>query len=254
MSWTHNFTPRLFNTFQVGLNRNATTGTPYFETLGTNVAGNLGIAGTWPDPSNYGPPSLSFANGLTGLTDGSPVAQRGANHVAAKLACSGGAANTTLRSAGSSDGWTRIISPIPAAAALSASPAPRLRSRSPTQWNRPLGVNGTGYSFADFLLGLPQTDSVTWGDTRYYRQLNYSAYVNDDYRFLSNLSLSLGVRYEYTSPTDEKYGQAGESGFRGRIHRHPRGGDGYYANHMHVPASWHPLHSAVCRGRFRMRW
>jgi trimeric autotransporter adhesin len=70
-----------------------------------------------------------------------------------------------------------------------------------------VGVNGTGNGFADFLLGLPFNASTTWGDTRYYRQLGYSAWANDDYRFLSNLSLSLGVRYEYTSPIDEKYGR-----------------------------------------------
>ena len=193
---------RVFNTFQVGLNRNANTGTPYFETLGQNIEGNLGIAGYWPDPTNYGPPSLSFGTALPGLSDGTPshsVVQTMSLQNA--LVVAEGQAQSSVRRAVWTR-WTRITSPIPAAAARSASPARRRSSTSTALANR-----GTGNGFADFLLGLPQTDSVTWGDTRYYRQLNYSSWVNDDYRFLSNLSLSLGVRYEYTSPTDEKYGR-----------------------------------------------
>ncbi len=33
----------------------------------------------------------------------------------------------------------------------------------------------------------------------------YSLWANDDYRLSSKVSLSLGLRYEYTSPLNEKY-------------------------------------------------
>ena len=70
-----------------------------------------------------------------------------------------------------------------------------------------LGFHNTGFDFADFLLGLPETDSVYDGADRYYRGIAYSAGANDDFRFLPNLSFQLGLRYEYTSPLSEKYGR-----------------------------------------------
>ena len=204
MQWTHNFTQRVFNTFQVGLNRNATTGTPYFETLGQNVAGELGIQGPWPDPSNYGPPSLSFANGLTGLSDGSP-----SHSVVQTLSLQN---SLSWRKGKHNLQFGGLYGRLDQNYLIDRSGRGSFNfngSQTEEYPNGPgsLGVPGTGYSYADFLLGLPQTDSVTWGDTRYYRQLNYSTWVNDDYRFLSNLSLQLGLRYEYTSPTSEKYGR-----------------------------------------------
>lgn len=214
VQWTHNFTQRVFNSFQVGLNRNASTGTPYFETLGQNVAAQLGILGPWPDPSNYGPPSLSFANGLTGLNDAAPshsavtttslqdsLSWRKGKHNLQFGALFGRLDQNYLidRSGRGSFNFNGSQTEQYVTPSSCAQPVNGVCS--------PLGVTGTGYSYADFLLGSPQTDSVTWGDTRYYRQLNYSTWVNDDYRFLSNLSLQLGVRYEYTSPSSEKYGR-----------------------------------------------
>ena len=73
VAWTHNFSPRLFNTFTVTLNRNAATSTPYFETLGQNIGGELGIAGQWQNPTNYGPPQLNFTNFGSLLNDGNPT-------------------------------------------------------------------------------------------------------------------------------------------------------------------------------------
>jgi len=34
-------------------------------------------------------------------------------------------------------------------------------------------VNGTGYDFADFLLGLPETSSIRYGDTSTYYRSNW---------------------------------------------------------------------------------
>ena len=58
--------------------------------------------------------------------------------------------------------------------------------------------SGTGCDFADFLLGLPQQTSLQSGTTAYeFRANSYDLYVQDDWRILANLSLNLGVRYEY---------------------------------------------------------
>jgi hypothetical protein len=70
-----------------------------------------------------------------------------------------------------------------------------------------LPVTGTGYDFADFLLGLPQSSSIRYGNTStYFRQNVWTAYVDDDWKVNANLTLDLGLRYEYFSPFSEKYG------------------------------------------------
>ncbi len=62
-----------------------------------------------------------------------------------------------------------------------------------------------GYSFADFLLGLPQQSAVQAGLAKTYLRANvWDLYANDDWRILPNLTLNYGLRYEYFSPYVEK--------------------------------------------------
>jgi len=62
-------------------------------------------------------------------------------------------------------------------------------------------VPGTGNDFADFLLGLPQQTTVQGGATAYeFRANSFDGYAQNDWRVLPNLSLQLGVRYEYNGP------------------------------------------------------
>ncbi len=64
----------------------------------------------------------------------------------------------------------------------------------------------TGYSFADLLLGLPTNTSRSPLSPRIYDRTGiYSGFIQDDYKLLSNLTLNVGIRYEYNVPTFEKY-------------------------------------------------
>ena len=68
------------------------------------------------------------------------------------------------------------------------------------------GFNGsfTGNSFADFLLGDPNTatlSSVLVGDIR---SKYYGGYFNDDWKITPKLTLNLGLRYEYWTPAYER--------------------------------------------------
>ena len=66
----------------------------------------------------------------------------------------------------------------------------------------------TGFDFADFLLGRPNTSSIRYGSSDiYFRSSSYSAYLQDDFRALSNLSFNFGLRYEFFTPLHEKYGR-----------------------------------------------
>ena len=67
-------------------------------------------------------------------------------------------------------------------------------------------VTGTGYDLADLLLDYPQSSSIQYsGLSDYFRQNQFNAYVQDEWKARPNLTLTLGVRYEYFSPIFEKY-------------------------------------------------
>lgn len=67
------------------------------------------------------------------------------------------------------------------------------------------GSNTVGDDFADFLLG-NSTNDAQYGAAgqRAFRQKTYSVFAQDNWNVMKNLSLSLGVRYEYTSPLTDK--------------------------------------------------
>jgi Carboxypeptidase regulatory-like domain/TonB dependent receptor-like, beta-barrel len=58
----------------------------------------------------------------------------------------------------------------------------------------------TTNDYADFLLGLPNQVQATTQPEIDWRQQAYSAFVQDDWKVSPNLTLNLGVRYEYTTP------------------------------------------------------
>ncbi len=71
----------------------------------------------------------------------------------------------------------------------------------------PNNPNTTGDAFADFLLGYPAETQRSVGNAQaYLRQDTYAAYVQDDWRITPRISISAGMRYEYTAPFSEDRG------------------------------------------------
>ena len=67
---------------------------------------------------------------------------------------------------------------------------------------------GTGVEFADFLLGIPD-EYYQWPSApSNIRSKNFLAFAQDEWRVAKNLVLTLGLRYEYSSP---KYDTQGRS-------------------------------------------
>ena len=201
LTWTRNFSPTLINNLRVNFNRNRSETTPFFAN-GPNVAAEVGIAGTSTNPANYGPPNLNFTN-FASLTDSAPVLTRNQSQgttesviwVRGKHSFNFGFiyARNDLSTITDQNGRGTFNFTGEATSAISANG---------------LAVSGTGYDFADFLLGLPQSSSIRFGEpATYFSQNAFSGYVNDDWKFNANLTFNIGLRYEYFSPISEKYNQ-----------------------------------------------
>lgn len=199
LSWVHNFGSNVLNTAQVTFNRNRTTQNSFFS-YSQNIDQIAGIGGTSPAPIDYGPPSLSFTN-FSSLTDAVPsnsavqYLSEGDSYMWVKgdhtLTFGGDFRRQDRNTTTDQNGrGTFTFSGLATSEVIDGQPVPN-----------------TGIDFADFLLGIPQTASVQYGARSvYFRQNTWDLYANDDWRVNPNLTLMLGLRYEYYSPLAEKYG------------------------------------------------
>ncbi len=56
------------------------------------------------------------------------------------------------------------------------------------------------YGLADFIYGAPNNYTLNNNPIAHYRQRMYFAYLQDDYKVNSKLTLNLGIRYEFATP------------------------------------------------------
>jgi len=121
------------------------------------------------------------------------------------------------------------------------------------------GNTGTtnGNAVADFLLGLPEDvqEGNGGGGTKYLRNNLFGAFVQDNWRFRSNLTLNLGLRYELTTARHTDNGQ--DVNFN-LITGQPVIGFGYHTYNgignwqPRLGFAWQPsqLHNTVIRGGY----
>jgi hypothetical protein len=188
-AWTWNHTRNTTITMRYGYNRTRTDVVPFFSNR-IDASALAGISGTDRDPRNWGPPTLTFASDLAGLTDGvySSSAQQW-HTMAVELARTRG---------------THV---------MTAGGELRLRHFDVFGQLDPRGSFAftgaqTGLDFADFLLGLPQTSAIGYGNPdKYFRNGTAAAYLMDDWKMRPGLTLTYGLRWEYESPVTEARGR-----------------------------------------------
>ena len=199
--WGHTFEKQALNDLTLSFNRNRASATPYFA-YGVDVAAQLGIAGPSRTPTNFGPPNLNFTN-FSPLTDGFPSRDAITNMVANdQVSLSTGKHNWSVGA-----GYTKSFdNAVTDANGRGTFVFTGLATSALDANGQPLA--GTGYDLADFLVGLPQASSTSFGkSSTYFRSSSYFSFVQDNYCVLPNLTLNLGLRYEYFSPWQEKFGR-----------------------------------------------
>ena len=199
VNWQHRFERQLFVTLGYHFTRLRTEVVPQFANV-TNISGNAGISGNDQDPREWGPPALAFSSGIAGLSDGNSQFNRNRTD------------QFLLRIS-----TTRGRHTILAGGDLRKQQYNLLQQQNPrgnfTFTDAATSGSGTasttsGSDLADFLLGLPDTSALAYGNAdKYLRQTVYDLYVNDDWRVRPELTINAGLRWEYGSPITELQGR-----------------------------------------------
>ena len=189
INWTHRFSQFLSMRLRYQHTRLATDVTPYFANR-ENIAGEAGIGGNNQDPVNWGPPALTFSSGIAGLSS----AQYASNH-------------DRTHALGGESIWSHGRHTITAGGDA------RIRRLDVVSQQNARGTftftgASTGSDLADFLLGLPHTSAIAFGNAdKFLRAASSDAYVTDDMRLSPTFTANVGLRWEYESPFTERLGR-----------------------------------------------
>jgi len=206
VSESHTFNSHLVNTLTTNFNRQRTSLLNAFA-YQDDIAAQLGITGVSTDPFNWGVPAIGFTN-FGGLNDPIPSLLRPQTLRADEvLIWNRGKHNFRM------GGELRRVQ-------QNTETDPNARGTfnftgyATSNFSGGFPVPGTGYDFADFLLGFPQNTSVRFGvASNYLRTWVANGFFQDDWRVGAHLTFNYGVRYEYFLPFTEKYGHLSDLSF-----------------------------------------
>ncbi len=183
-NWSHRVEQGLFLNVGFQFSRLASRVRSNFEGR-VNVSSLAGIAGNAQNPMNWGPPALQFASGIAGLSDVQSSFNRN-------------------QSAGISYSmsWSRRAHNITWGADFRRQEFNYLTQQDP---RGTFTFTGTE-DFAKFVAGTPDASSIAFGNAdKYFRESAYDAYITDDWRLSSSVTLNAGARWEYGAPITELY-------------------------------------------------
>jgi hypothetical protein len=204
MNWSHQYNHQIFATVGYQFSRLRTLLRPQFENR-INISGYAGITGNDQNPQYWGPPYLNFSS-ITALNDANSEFNRNrTDAVSLKLSTTHRRHTIAFGGDYRRQEFNEFTQSNPrgtftfTGAATAAPGSPALS---------PGAVTTSGSDFADFLLGIPDTSALAFGNPdKYFRQTAADAYVNDDFRVLPELTVDAGLRWEYGAPMTELYGR-----------------------------------------------
>lgn len=197
--WWHRLSEKLFLNVGYDFSRQQIRVMPFFEDR-TNVSGNAGITGNNQQPTNWGPPTLAFSSGVAGLSDAQSLSNRNeTNAVSGSILWVHDRHNVTLGGDFRRQEFNNLSQQDPRGTFTFTGAS--------TQGD----VNGAttgGSDLADFMLGVPDTSAIAYGNAdKYFRESVYDAYISDDWRVRSGLTVNAGFRWEYGAPITELFGR-----------------------------------------------
>ena len=176
---------KLTNSVRFDFNRSRTR-TQNLYAFNQDIAAAVGINGVSTNPFDWGLPNLSFVN-FTAVQETNPQLLRNQTYTFSD--------NVVWTRGRHSWRWGGDFRRVQL----------NTEASSDARGTFNFSDKNTGYDFADFLLGLPQTTAVQFGQDNYHFHGNYwDLYVQDEWKVRGNLTLNLGVRYEYVSPFTEE--------------------------------------------------
>ena len=188
VTWTHRVNQFFTIRPRAQYTEQTTDATPYFANR-TNVSGLAGISGNSQDPANWGPPSLTFST-ITGLSDAVPNFNRNRTY--------GGGAESYLSRGRHNFTFGGDLRRV----------AVDIESQQNPRGSFAFTGAVTGSDVADFLLGVPSTSSIAFGNAdKYLRAYSSDLYITDDWRFSPTLTMQIGARWEYETPMTESLGR-----------------------------------------------
>ncbi len=199
INWSHRFNQRLFFFGGYRFSRLRTTITPYFENR-QNISGEAGISGNNQEPANWGPPALTFSSGITPLSDKQSAFNRNrTDSFSGSVGMYRGRHNITVGGDLRKQQYNDFFQQDPRGTFAFTGAATQGLAN---------GATTGGSDLADFLIGVPDTSSIAYGNAdKYLRQTVYDLYATDDWRIQSNLTINAGLRWDYGAPLTEIYGR-----------------------------------------------
>ena len=198
--WTHRFNSHLFLFTSYNFSRLRTEITPNFANR-VNISGpaDANVAGNDQDPADWGPPTLTFTSGIASLTDANSAFNRSqTDGVSISAGVYRGRHNISVGGDFRKQDYNDDFQQNPRGTFAFTGAATATAAESAT----------SGSDLADFLIGIPDTSAIAYGNAdKYFREPVYDLFLNDDWRLLSSLTINAGMRWEYSAPMTELLGR-----------------------------------------------
>ena len=202
VNWSHRYLHQTFVLMTYHLTRLRTQMQPQFAGR-VNVSGLAGIGGNNQSPLNWGPPNLTFSSGVSGLGDADSAFNRNRTDAMNVNVSTNHRRHNFIFGGDFRRQEYNILS--------QQNPRGRFAftGAATQQGGTSAGTSTTtGSDVADFLLGIPDTSAISFGNPdKYLRQSVYDLYFTDDWRLLPQLTINAGVRWDYGAPLAELYGR-----------------------------------------------